>query len=425
MNFIKEKIKDFYLLDSRIENIFINEYMPIAPGDYVKVYLYAAMYAEHNLNMDNATMASQLGLSESKILEAWEYWEKMGVIRKHYLDVEGNIDFTVEFLNMKELFYGKNQEAPKNETEQKEYDNIFGNKAIKLMMEEVEKLFGRSLSSTEVRELLSWMQDYKVTPEVIIFGVKYCIEKGKHSLKYIEKVVLGWAEKGLQTVDQVQEVLQEMDQKYYQYKRVLKALGFSRNATEAEKEMMDLWFDQMGYSMERVIEACTKTAGIPNPNFKYVNSVLENWKNEAEEKGIDVNKKVVVTQGVLNQYYDYLRKKAEQEAEEHKTEIYEKIPKIQEIDDQIRQIGAKLSKSMLRGNSEEESKKIKKEMDRLAEERAVLLTENNYEMDYTDIRYACEKCGDTGITDVGERCSCIPQRTEEAEVWIKQQERKK
>ncbi len=48
--------------------------------------------------------------------------------------------------------------------------------------------------------------------------------------------------------------------------------------------MMDLWFDQMGYSMERVIEACTKTAGIPNPNFKYVNSVLENWKNEAEEK---------------------------------------------------------------------------------------------------------------------------------------------
>ncbi len=57
MNFIKEKIKDFYLLDSRIENIFINEYMPIAPGDYVKVYLYAAMYAEHNLNMDNATMA--------------------------------------------------------------------------------------------------------------------------------------------------------------------------------------------------------------------------------------------------------------------------------------------------------------------------------------------------------------------------------
>ncbi len=424
MNFIKEKIKDFYLLDSRIENIFINEYMPIAPGDYVKVYLYAAMYAEHNLNMDNETMASQLGLSESKILEAWEYWEKMGVIKKRYLDVEGNIDFTVEFLNLKELFYGKNQEAQRGETEKKQHDNVFGNKTVKLMMEEVEKLFGRALSSTEVRQILSWMKDYKATPEIIVFGVNYCIEKGKHSLKYIEKVVLNWAEKGLETVDQVQDVLQEMDQKYYQYKRVLKALGFSRNATEAEKEMMDLWFDKMGYTMERVIEACTKTAGIPNPNFKYVNSVLENWKNEAEEKGVDINKKIVVTQGILNQYYDYLREKAEKEAELHKAEIYKKIPRIQEIDEQIRQIGANLSKAMLLGNSEEESKKIKKEMDKLAGERAVLLTENNYEMDYTDIRYTCEKCSDTGITDVGERCSCIPQRTEEAEIWVKQQEQK-
>jgi len=33
MNFIKEKIKDFFLLDTKVENIFINEYMPSAPGD--------------------------------------------------------------------------------------------------------------------------------------------------------------------------------------------------------------------------------------------------------------------------------------------------------------------------------------------------------------------------------------------------------
>ena len=39
MNYIKEKTKDFYLLDSRFENIFINEYMPAAPGDYLKVYM--------------------------------------------------------------------------------------------------------------------------------------------------------------------------------------------------------------------------------------------------------------------------------------------------------------------------------------------------------------------------------------------------
>ena len=66
MNFIREKIKDFYLLDSRIENIFINEYMPTAPGDYVKVFIYGWMYAEHGLAMSNETIAKQWSLGWKK-----------------------------------------------------------------------------------------------------------------------------------------------------------------------------------------------------------------------------------------------------------------------------------------------------------------------------------------------------------------------
>ena len=56
------------------------------------------------------------------------------------------------------------------------------------------------------------------------------------------------------------------------------------NATEAERQMMDAWFDQMGYTMERVLEACNKTAGISSPNFNYVNKVLENWSSEAQRR---------------------------------------------------------------------------------------------------------------------------------------------
>lgn len=426
MNFVKEKIKDFYLLDSRMENIFINEYMPGAPGDYVKVFLYASMYAEHGLSMSNETMAKQLGLEEKQILEAWEYWEKMGAVKKHYVNSSGKVDFTVEFVNLKELLYGKNTGPAKGEAEKKkEEDNVFGNNAVKAMFSNIEKTLGRALSSGEISEIMSWLLDYGATPEVVFFGIKYCVEKNKTSLKYIEKVVKEWAADGLTTTDQISERLQELDEKYYRYRRVLKALGFTRNATETEREMMDTWFDQMGYSMERVLEACTKTAGISSPNFNYVNKVLENWKNDAENKGVDVNKKIVVTQGVLNQYYDFLRNKAEKEAEARKTEVYMKLPRIREIDDEIRKMSSQLSKALILGNAEEESKKINAVMDELATDRAVLLTENNYEMDYTDIKYACEKCNDTGITDLGERCSCIKMRTEEAEVWVQKKQNEK
>ena len=52
MGFIKEKTRDYFLLDTSVENIFINEYMAGAPGDFVKVYLFALMYAGLGVGAD-------------------------------------------------------------------------------------------------------------------------------------------------------------------------------------------------------------------------------------------------------------------------------------------------------------------------------------------------------------------------------------
>jgi DnaD and phage-associated domain len=254
MNYIKEKIKDFYLLDSKVENIFINEYMPEAPGDYVKVFIYAQMYAEYGLDMSNETMAKQLGITEKKVLDAWTYWEKIGAVRKHYIDNSGDVEFTVEFLNLKEFLYGKNRTPVPAAEESKSEDNIFGNENVKKMFSEVEKKFGRGLSSTEISTIMSWLTDYSATPEVVLYGVDYCVQKNKLSIRYIETIIRKWTELGLNTVDQVADYLHQMDERFYQYKRVLNALGFTRNATEAEKRMMDNWFDGMGFSMDRVLD---------------------------------------------------------------------------------------------------------------------------------------------------------------------------
>lgn len=420
MNFIKEKIKDFYLLDCKVENIFINEYMVTAPGDYVKVFIFAQMYAEFGLEMNNTVMGKQLGLSEKKIIEAWNYWEERGAIKKHFLAQDGGMDYTVEFLNLKELMYGKSAVAATGEkTDIEPAQDVFGSQVIKDMFAEIESVLARTLSSTEITNILSWISDSGATPEIILFGFTYCIEKNKTSMKYIEKVIKGWVTEGLVSTDQVSEQLQQTDEKYYRYKRVLRALGFTRNATEKEMQLMDMWFDELGYNMDRVLEACNKTAGISSPNFNYVNKVLENWKADADEKGNDVNKKVTVTQAVLNQYYDYLRGKANREAEDRKKEIYSNITRIKEIDDEIQVLSAQLSKALILGGTGGADRKLQERLDSLAGERAVILTENNYEMDYTDIKYACDKCNDTGITDLGERCSCIKLRMEEAEIWQK------
>ena len=89
------------------------------------------------------------------------------------------------------------------------------------------------------------------------------------------------------------------------------------------------------------------------------------------------------------------------------------------IDAMHRELGSKLTKGMLTGMKAPQKAQLKQEMRALEEERAVLLTEHNYPMDYTDIKYACEKCSDTGFDENGMRCSCVRQRTGEAEVWQK------
>lgn len=418
MSFIKGKVTDFYLHDSQIENIFINEYLPAAPGDFVKVYLFAYMYAEFGMEMTDKVIAKQLGVSEKKVAEAWTYWEEVGTIHRHYIGASGKADYAVEFLSLKELMYGSGETVSDSAEKQ---EAVFGDERFRELFDEIEQTMGRSLSSTEIRSVISWIMDDRIPPEIVTYGIGYCVEKGKNSFRYIESVIRRWTENGLYTVDEVNHYLEEIDQRFYQYRRVLQALGLTRNATEKEREMMDRWFDVYGYSMDRVLDAVGKTTGITNPNFSYVNKVLENWKEDAKRRGDnDVNKKITVTQAQLKEYYLYLRERSERDAENRTQEVYAQIPRIREIDQRMQQLGTALSKALIEGRESEVGAGINKERDDLEEERAVLLTDHNFELDYTDKRYFCNKCHDTGITDMGEPCSCRGKRMEEAEIWLKQ-----
>ena len=90
---------------------------------------------------------------------------------------------------------------------------------------------------------------------------------------------------------------------------------------------MDRWFDEMGCSITEVLDACNASAGIRDPNLRYVNKVLEN--SRLEKGGINTMPKkeersakqaVPVSEGgspvskkVLTDYYEFLRNEGERE----------------------------------------------------------------------------------------------------------------
>ncbi|MBQ6088008.1 MAG: DnaD domain protein [Firmicutes bacterium] len=411
MKFDKGKTKDYYLFTTDVENVFINEYMTEAPGEYVKAYLYGLFCSEHGMELKSALMAEVLHMDEDRLREAWEYWERMNVVAIE----EEEDDYTVVFLSLREqLFSGEQgvERAIDMSDEVMDEDEEF-----KRLTEAAEDMLGRPLNGRELQEIDSWTKELGVPGEVIHEAFDYCVEIGKPSINYISKVILAWAKEGLTDREMVKEYLEKTSERQGIYRRILNSLGLKRNVTEAEKRLVDSWLDDMKFSPERILEACEKAGFTQSPNLRYVNKVLENWKQEADTWGRDVNQRVNVSQNTLNKYYEYLRNQAEKRAEGRRQEVYNKLPEIRQIDINLQSLSSKISRGLLGGSTVQDMNSVRQEIRNLEKERAILLTENNYALDYTDVKYLCPKCSDTGIDENGQRCSCTRERMGEAELW--------
>ena len=414
MGFKREKINDYFLLDTGVENIFINEHMASAPGDFVKVYLLALMYADLDLDITNEEIARHLSLEHEDVLKAWTYWEKIGAVRKIRTNPEDKFNYDVEFVTLKGQLYGKS--SKKSYAADHNTKSLMADKDIKDMFAAIEKITGRVISGTELMEVLSWINDYGASPEVVVYGYSYCLQKKKKDIKYIAAVIKAWAAEGLRDVLSVEKHLSENEKKQYLYKRVFQALGFSRNATEEERRIMDTWFETMGFSLDRVLTACSKTSGISNPNINYVNKVLINWyEEESSGNAGSGSDKKDVTSGEILKYFEMLRQKNEEAAEERRRAVYDAVPRIREIEDELTGISSEMSRMIIsdRVDRKEAMEELKKRMDRLNTEKAFLLTDNGFEIDHMDVKHRCPDCKDTGMLETGEKCKCFAEVTRE------------
>jgi DnaD/phage-associated family protein len=265
---------------------------------------------------------------------------------------------------------------------------------------------------------------------VVKYGFRYEKLRGANGggftharLRYVENVVKSWVEKGLATVGDVEADLENHDKRHYNYKRVLKALGMSRRATEEERRIMDTWFGDMSFAIDAVLEACKKTSGITNPNINYVNKILAAWHSEGRQggggpgggkRGDSAGKRQIAE---VFRMYERLREKGEAEADSRRDEVYARVPEIKRLDQGIRARNLEISKTMLSGaaNAQGRMEKLRADIEKMKSDKAFLMTENNFNIDYMDIKYVCENCKDTGVDENGERCACFAGRLAEVQ----------
>lgn len=312
MKFTTEKT-EIDLGTTKIENIFIEDFMPVADGDFVKVYLYAFKHkdSQSDFELTNEILATNLGLHLADVEAAWTYWEGEGLIKK-YIKVDGTYD--IEFLSMRN-YYIKNMGPQARQNDPSPTDNLVAqmeSDQIRSMFNEVDYHMRRTTTPTEKMEILSWITNYNMGPDMISLAFEYCTEKKKKiSVNYVRAVVVSWYDKGLSTIEEIEEEIKKSDEKYVRKNQVLRKLGLQyRAVSEPEIELINSWYDQFNYEEDLIDQAIKRTANIQKPSINYVNSILTKWrkmgiKTSADIEEKDVKPKATYKPGTSNNFNNF------------------------------------------------------------------------------------------------------------------------
>ena len=325
-----------------VSDIFIDQYMPKANGEFVKVYLYLLCATGSGAGIATISeIADHFSNTEADIIRALNYWASEGILQLQSgadgqimginlcsLSVSGmqaaqsniqsavadnaaqnilqnsvvnndaqnnlqngvvnndaqNISTTNIRMQDSVVAKLKTQATDKPASSQKEYtlDEIKEfrkNPDISELFFIIETYLKHTLSSSDTNMVLYWLDELHFSTDLVEYLVEYCITKGHSSLRYMNKVALGWADAGIKTVDQAKDDAAAHSQIYYS---VMKALGITgRNLVDSEVSLINKWVGEYGFDIELVKAACSKTiSAIQKPSFEYTDSILANWRKK-------------------------------------------------------------------------------------------------------------------------------------------------
>lgn len=286
------QMTDIDLGNTSIENIFINDYMPMANGTYVKVYLLGYKYAndrDSNLEITNNTLSRQLSIPLSDVLNAWDFWEDKGIIKKHF-NSDNMHDYNVEFLSLKQLYINniikpsavsKSNDSsylqPANSTVE-ELAEAKNTPVINEMFNKIRTVMRRYITPNEYKRIYDWMNTYNMTPDVIVKAFEYSTEKkNKRTLSFIEGIIRNWYDDGVTNIQSLDRYLSTKDENFYRYNRIFRELGLRGLPSIPQKKLINKWFYEFEYDLDIVLKACEETIKIKEPNLKYVDGILSKW----------------------------------------------------------------------------------------------------------------------------------------------------
>lgn len=303
-----------------LSNIFIDQYMPGAGGEFVKVYIYLLrLLADPSASVCLPLLADRLNCTEGDISRALKYWSNEGLLiletdpsgeltgitlTEPSPDTQMELTATVSVpqsalaatapisqtvsaatVSTPQPSQAATVSTPQPDTAPSRSASALTPARIKELKENedvaqliyiCEQYLGKTLTPTDTRKILFFYDELKMSVDLIDFLIQYCVGRGHKSMRYIETVAMAWSKEGITTVEMAKDSTSRYGRDYF---TILKAMGITnRNPVDSEIVMMDTWLKDYGFSMDMIQEACSRTImQTGQPSFQYAHKILTGW----------------------------------------------------------------------------------------------------------------------------------------------------
>lgn len=321
-----------------LSNRFIDNFMPRANGEFVKVYIYllrAVSSSPSSFSLEH--MADRLFCTERDIFRALKYWEGEKILSLTYTTDRqlsgitllepfadaGHMESSASSENIfstagtssspvsAQMAAGISQpvaltgSAPKNVSLSSSNSAVSGgtsselstsadyirsltpdhiselkqNEEVSQLLYIAEQYLAKTLTPTEMQKIFFFYDELHMSADLIEYLVEYCVSRGRKSMRYIETVALAWTRDGVTTVEMARDASSRFSKDYY---TILKAMGISgRNPVENEISYIDTWRKTYSFDLELIQEACSRTVlSTGQPSFQYADKILSGWKRK-------------------------------------------------------------------------------------------------------------------------------------------------
>lgn len=246
-----------------IDARFLNDYVPVAPENCLKVYLFGLLKCQNSASYDNTieNFVNVLGLTQEEVLEAFEYWQNENLVQI----LETN-PIEIRFLPQ------KNNLRTLKKVESKKYATF--------VAELQEILSGRQINPNEYFKYIDFVESNNIQPCDFNMIVKYCADKKGTDINcnYILTVAKVWIEEGIRTAEKIEEKIESLTLLTSDINKVAKALNFKGNLSIEHQQFYEKWTKSYGFNLNNILLLCKKVCSkTKNFSFELLDKMLTKY----------------------------------------------------------------------------------------------------------------------------------------------------